>query len=130
MKKNRFRCQYQKGEICVSDTLENDTPISAAQIIHSLASLAVKVEKDVNKEIGGKVALKVLEIHEHIMKSVYENECIGNGPIKSFYLNKTAKNKKDKSERVDIECYGTFGVSDDSILDDYINKYRESKGWE
>lgn len=128
--KNRFRCQYQKGVICVSETFESDSPISAAQIMFSLVKLAVKVEKDVNKEIGGKVALKVLEIHEHIIRSIYKNDCIGNGPIKSFYLNKTAKKKIDKSERVDVECYGTYGVSDTSVLNDYIEMYREYKEWE
>lgn len=52
--KNRFRCQYQKGKTCESQTIESDVPISSEQILLSLIMLAVDVKKKYGKEKGGK----------------------------------------------------------------------------
>lgn len=127
---NRFRCQYQKGKTCVSESFESEHPITSAQILTSLAKLAIKVGKDVNLKTGLKVALEVLKIHEYVMKNIHGKNNVGDGPIKSFYLNKKSKNKIDRSERIDIECYGSFGASDNlSMLNKYIMMYRERKKW-
>ena len=32
---NRFRCQYQKGDICVTEHFESDAPISSSRIMLS-----------------------------------------------------------------------------------------------
>lgn len=127
---NRFRCQYQKGDICVPEHFESEAPISSSRIMLSLAKLAIKVRKEVNMKTGLKVALEVLKIHEYVMKNIHGKNNVGDGPIKSFYLNKKSKNKIDRSERIDIECYGSFGASDiSSKLNNYILMYREYKKW-
>jgi len=127
---NRFRCQYQKGDICVPEHFESDAPISSSRIMLSLAKLAIKVQKEVNMKTGLKVALEVLKIHEYVMKNIHGKNNVGDGPIKSFYLDKKSKNKIDRSERIDIECYGSFGASDNlSMLNKYIMMYRERKKW-
>ena len=127
---NRFRCRYQKGELCVSDSIEDEKPITSSQILLSLARLAIKVKDNVNRKTGCKVALKVLGIHEFVMKSIHGNNNIGNGPINSYPLGKTNKNKIERSERIDLECYGLFGASDNSSkLNKYILMYREYKKW-
>ena len=127
---NRFRCQYQKGKLCVSDSIEDENPITSSQIILSLARLAIKVKDTVNWKTGGKVALKVLRIHEFIMKNIHGNNNIGNGPINSYPLGKTNKKKIERSERIDLECYGSFGAPDNSSkLNKYILMYKEYKKW-
>ena len=127
---NRFRCQYQKGDICVTEHFESEAPISSSQIIFSLAKLAIKVQKEVGVKTALKVALKVLGIHEYVMKNIHGKNNVGNGPVKSFYLNNGSKNKIERSERIDIECYGSFGVSDNSNeLNRYIQIYRKFKKW-
>lgn len=127
---NRFRSQYQKGDICVTEHFESEAPISSSQILLSLAKLAMKVQKEVNTKTGLKVALEVLRIHEHVMKNIHEKDNVGGGPMKSFYLDKKSKNKMERSERIDIECYGSFGASDNlSMLNKYIMMYREYKKW-
>lgn len=127
---NRFRCQYQKGKTCVSQSFESEHPITSAQILVSLAKLAIKVGNKVNLKTGRKVALKVLKIQEYVIKCIHDNNNIGNGPINSFLLNHTGKSKIDKSERIDLEFYGPYGESDKtSIINRYITKYKEMKGW-
>jgi len=127
---NRFRCQYQKGKTCVSESFESEHSITSAQILISLAKLAIKVGKDVNLKTGGKVSLKVLKIQEFVIRCIHNNNNIGNGPINSFYLNYTGKNKIDKSKRIDLEFYGSYGESDKtSIINRYITMYKEIKGW-
>lgn len=127
---NRFRCQYQKGNICISETFESEKSISSAQILFSLAKLAISVGKEVGSKTGGLVALKVLKIHEFVIKSIHGNDNVGNGPMKSYYLNKKCRDKISNSERIDLEFYGKFGVSDESNpLTRYIKIYRKYKGW-
>lgn len=127
---NRFRCQYQKGKVCVSEVYESENTITSAQILLSLAKLAIKVKNEVNSKTGGIVALKVLEIHEFVMKCIHGKECVGKGPTNTYKLNKNAKKKISKSERVDLEFYGNYGISDDtSSLTRYIKLYRKSKMW-
>ena len=127
---NRFRCQYQKGEkICISECIESVNPISSAEVLLSLASLAVKVKEMYGKKKGRKVALQVLKIHENIIRN-NSNKCIGTGTSKSYYLDKRNKNKTNRSERVDVEFYGEYGsVDSNHILTDYIKKYRRMKNW-
>ena len=132
-KSNRFRCQYQMGKICISETFESESPISSAQIIITLANLAVKVNHELNEEVGGRVALHVLIIHEFIMKNVHGHYCIGNGESKSYYLDKTSKNKSFNSERVDVEFRGIYGIKKTNplnLITNYIEKYREYKHWD
>ena len=127
---NRFRCQYQKGNTCVSETFESEYSISSAQILYSLAKLAISVGKEVGSKTGGLVALKVLKIHEFVIKSIHGNENVGANKKKSYYLNKKSRNKIDNSERIDIEFYGKFGVSDVSNpITRYIKMYRKYKSW-
>lgn len=127
---NRFRCQYQKGKLCVSDSIEDENPITSSQILLSLARLAIKVKDIVNWKTGCRVALNVLRIHEFIMKNIHGKNNIGNGPINSYPLGKTNKDKIERSERIDLECYGSFGASDNSSkLNKYILMYREYKKW-
>ena len=127
---NRFRCQYQKGDTCVSETFESEKSISSAQILFSLAKLAISVGKEVGSKTGGLVALKVLKIHEFVIKNIHGNENIGGGPMKSYYLNKKSRDKIENSERIDLEFYGKFGVSDESNpLTRYIKMYRKQKSW-
>lgn len=127
---HRFRCQYQKGKTCISESFESEHPITSTQILTSLAKLAIKVGKEVNLKTGGKVSLKVLKIQEYVIRCIHNNNNIGYGPINSFYLNHTGKNKIDKSERIDLEFYGSYGEADKiSIINRYITKYKEIKGW-
>lgn len=128
---NRFRCQYQKGEeICVSECIESTNPITSAEILLALASLAVKVKKEHGKKKGEKVALQVLKIHEHIIRDIHRLKCFGNGASKSYYLDKRNKNKDKRSERVDVEFYGEYGAEDNKhVLTEYINRYRSMKEW-
>jgi hypothetical protein len=127
---NRFRCQYQKGKLCVSDSIEDENPITSTQILSSLARLAIKVKDEVNWKTGCKVALKVLMIHEFVMKNIHGNNILGNGQINTYLLGKTNKKKMERSERIDLECYGSFGASDNSSkLNKYILMYREYKKW-
>ena len=126
-----FVVNFKKKDICISEIFESDLPISSEQIIVKLAQLAVDVKKRYGKKKGGKVALQVLKIHEHIIRDVYKKGCIGNGPIHSYYLDKRNKNKSERSERVDLEFYGEYGSSDSQhILHDYIKKYRHYKHWD
>ena len=128
---NSFRCQYQKGNNdYVSVVVEYDCPISSGQLILALAELAIKVKKQFGKKKGGKVALQVLKIHEHIIRSIHNVESYSDGASKSYYLDKRNKNKLNRKERVDIEFYGKYGMEDKShILNSYILKYRKSKHW-
>jgi len=128
---NRFRCQYQKGEnVYVSECVESVNPITSAQIILALAALAVKVKVVFGKKKGGKVALQVLKIHEHVIRNIHNTKCVGSGVSKSYYLDKRNKNKINRSERIDIEFYGRFGSEDKyHILTEFINRYRKMKNW-
>lgn len=128
---NRFRCQYQKGEkICISECIESVNPISSAEVLLSLASLAVRVKNEYGKKKGGKVALQVLKIHEHVIKNIHSTKSVGTGASKSYYLDKRNKNKTNRSERIDIEFYGEYGkVDKNHKLTEYINKYRRMKKW-
>lgn len=128
-KKFRFRCQYQKGDTCLSEKVNSHTPISAAEIILCLSTLAVKVKNEKSSELGDKVALKVLKIIEDNIIMV-KNKKKGYGKSKSYYFNPTAKRKDDKSERVDLEFRGDYGLNDGSTkLTTYIKMYRQMKGW-
>lgn len=129
-KKNRFRCQYQKGhKICVSESIESDTIITSSQIILALAKLAVKVKKQYKSKAADKVAFKVLQIHEHIMKDIYGH--INVGGRHSYYLDKRNKNKEKSSERVDVEFRGCYGTKDNSsVIEKYIKGYRKLKHWD
>ena len=129
---NRFRCQYQKGEkVYVSESIESKIPISSAQIILALATLAVKVEEKYGKKKGGKVALQILKIHEHVIRNIHDTKSVGTGVFsKSYYLDKRNKNKTNRSERGDLEFYGHFGFKDNThILTEYINRFRKMKNW-
>lgn len=129
-KKNRFRCQYQKGdEICESEPLESDSPITYEQVLVALASLAVKIGYLYGDKPGGEVALKVLEIHERVILDMYPNQHCGDGKSKSYYFNLQDKNKIERSERVDIQFWGEFeGGKPSHPLHHYIELYRKSKG--
>ncbi len=126
---HRFRCQYQKDGIDdVSDTFESIDSITSDDIMLSLARLAVKVKNEINEDIGGRVALKVLEIHEFIIKNFTNMD--NDGFCKSFKFDDTAKNTKDRSERVDIEIRGKYtSQSHDNVMSNYIELYRKQKGW-
>lgn len=128
---NRFRCQYQIGEKTYeSVTVDSENPITSVQILSSLAELAIKVYKNVSRKKGGKVALQVLKTHEFVMRDIHGRKNIGNGPMKSYYLDKRNKKKIKRSERVDIEFYGEFGIEDiHSPLNKYIQYYRKTKRW-
>lgn len=128
---NRFRCQYQKGQHDYeSVVVESTAPISSAQILLALAELAVKVKNKFGKKKGGKVALQILKIHEHVIRSIHNVESYSDGASKSYYLDKRNKNKLNRKERVDIEFYGKYGMEDKNhILNSYILKYRKSKHW-
>lgn len=125
-----FRCQYQRGEICVSEIIEDQDHISVENIFIALARLAVKVSREVDRKTGEKVALQVLKIHEFFMKSVEDNK-YGTGSSKSHYINEKSKNKKNSSERVDIECFGEYGLIKNTfpMISKYIEFYRKMKGW-
>lgn len=130
VKQHRFRCQYQKGkDVCISDPIESDIPITYEQILYSLASLAVKVQGKYGDELGGQVALKVLEIHEHIILDMYKYQYRGNGESKSYYFKLENKNKIERTERVDVQFWGEFKEGKPSHpLNQYIDLYRKSKG--
>lgn len=129
-KRHRFRCQYQKGDdICMSDPIDSDSPITYEQVLLSLASLAVKVQQKYGEELGGQVALKVLEIHEHIICDMYKYQHCGHGKTKSYYLNLQDKNKVERTLRVDVQFWGEFrGGEISHPLNHYIDVYRKSKG--
>ncbi len=124
---HRFRCQYQKGKIEISESIESSTPITNPMMIEVLAKLAIKVKREKGEKLGGIVALQVLKIHEYIMKN-FRND--GVGFKKPFYLNKKSKNKEERTERIDIEIYGKINARNSGLcLDKYIELYRKSKGW-
>ena len=128
--KNRFRCQYQKGDTCISQNFNSNNPISAPDIILTLSKLAVKVKEEINSEVGGRVALQVLKIHEYFIKTVNLQKH-GNRKNKSYYFDPKAKNKTDRSERVDLEILGDYGLDNKTLtLSTYIKRYRQIKGWE
>ena len=128
--KNRFRCQYQKGKTCESQTIESDVPISSEQILLSLIILAVDVKKKYGKDKGGKIALQVLKIHEHVMRDIYGRNCVGHGHLHSYYLDVRNKSKEKRSERIDLEFYGEYGRTDvNHNMHKYVEMYRRSKSW-
>ena len=102
--------------------------IRCEEFMVALAELEVKVQYYKNDKTGGEVALQVLMIHERIMKDFflrYNNEF-----KKSYYLSCESKRKEYRTERMDIEYYGDFGGEDKKYkLNEYIHKYRETKGW-
>lgn len=126
---NYFRCQYQKGKLCESIVISHSQPISAPEILTALCKLAIKVKENVTSKTGGKVALEVLKIHQSFIKDI-ENIRTGSGASKSYYLNKSGKTKNDKSERIDLEFYGEYGI-DDKLhpISKYIKYYRNQKHW-
>lgn len=127
---NRCRCQYQKGELCISEKYESEEPITCSQIMLSLVKLALKVRDSEGEKLGGKVALKVLQIHERIMRSLW-NIKNKDHLSKSFYLDKRNKNKINRSERVDIELFGDYASeTSDSPIVRYIKYYRKMKHWD
>lgn len=129
--KNRFCCQYQKGKICESQIVESDTPISSGQILLALVELSVVVKNKYGKRKGGKIALQVLKIHEHIMRDIYGQKCMGHGHAHSYYLDVRNKNKEKRSERIDLEFYGEYGgVDSKHPLHKYMEMYRQSKFWD
>lgn len=128
----RFRCQYQKGVTCISDSVESYKPITSCQIIISLSKLAMKVKDQLGKKAGGKVALQVLKIHEFVIRELYNKNNIGHGNSHSYYLDKRNKNKEQRSERIDIQFVGEYGAKDNQykLIETYIKKYRKFKHWD
>ncbi len=125
---NWFRCQYQKGDIYKSITLNSDNPISTPDILVTLCKLALKVRDEIDYKTGKRVALEVLKIHEKFIKSI-EYSKSRNGASKSYVINKSRK-KGVKVERIDLEFFGEYGViSNKHPLANYITLYREMKGW-
>lgn len=130
MRENIFRCQYQKGKVCISEVIQHEKPISAPEILVALCKLAVKVKEVFNEKRGGKVALQVLTIHEHFIKGIKDLK-IGTGASRSYYLDRKSKKKNNRSERIDLEFIGEYGQNDSSnIISSYINSYRELKNWD
>ncbi len=126
---NYFRCQYQKGEVCESVVVSHKEPICAPEILVALCELAIKVKDNVDSETGKRVALEVLKIHEYFIKTV-ESLKIGTGASKSYYLNKKSKDKTDRTERIDLEFYGEYGIDKESHpISKYIKLYRDMKDW-
>ena len=96
----------------------------------TLSKLAVKVKEEINSEVGGRVALQVLKIHEYFIKTVNLQKH-GNRKNKSYYFDPKAINKTDRSERVDLEILGDYGLDNKTLtLSTYIKRYRQIKGWE
>lgn len=127
-RKYGFRCQYQKGNECISVCINSEKAIGCEEIMVALAELAVKVQYYKNDKTGGEVALQVLMIHGRIMKDFFQRHI--NEFKKSYYLNRKSKRKEYRTERVDIEFYGDFGGENKKhILNNYIHKYRKAKGW-
>lgn len=128
---NRFRCQYQKGNVCISEVFEDEAPISSTAILITLAKLAVSVTSIQGRKKGGKVALQILRIHEYVMKNLHGKANCGNGESKSFYIDKRNKNKIGRSERIDLEFYGEYGREDfRDPLCRYVKLYRRQKHWD
>lgn len=126
---NYFRCQYQKSKVCESVVVSHKEPISAPEILTALCELAVKVKNNVDLDTGKRVALEVLKIHEYFIKTVKSLK-IGIGTSKSYYLNKKSKNKADRTERIDLEFYGEYGVDIKCHpISRYIELYRNMKDW-
>ena len=124
-KNHRFRCQYQKGKLCISHQFTSDTPISYEDVIISLASLAIKVRDEIGDEVAGKVALRVLRIHHHIIMDMYPTEHCGHGESKSYYLDLQDKNKEKRTERIDVQLWGQFkGGELSHPLRHYVELYR------
>lgn len=129
-KENSFRCQYQKGKICISRVIRHSEIITTEEILIALCELALEVEKQINRRTGGRVALKVLSIHEDFIKAV-DNIQQGNGSSKSYFLDRKNKKKINRTERIDLEFIGEIGIDDKNhILSEYIEKYRENKSWD
>lgn len=129
MEENFFRCQYQKGKICLSETIRHKQPITAPEILIALCKLAIQVKEKINEKKGGRVALQVLAIHEQFIKTINYSK-IGNGASKSYYLDHKSKKKNNRSERIDLEFIGVYGLDDpDNIVSQYIHNYRELKKW-
>ena len=126
---NYFRCQYQKGNICVSEVLKSKEKISTPEILLTLCKLAVKVQNEVDPKVGSRVALEVLKIHEDFIQSIQYLK-VGTGASKSHYLDLSSKDKTDRTERVDLEFYGEYGLDKkEHCLSRYIKLYRKMKGW-
>lgn len=129
MEENYFRCQYQKGKICLSEKIRHQQPITAPEILIALCKLAIQVKEKINEKKGGKVALKVLSIHEKFIKTITHSK-LGNGASKSYYLDHKSKKKNNRSERIDLEFIGQYGVDDPKhIISQYIHNYRDLKNW-
>lgn len=125
-----FRCQYQKGEICISEVIENDEDIPIEDILVALSRLPIKVAKEVNRKAGEKAALQVLEIHNYLIKTVEERKS-GTGNSKSYYTDSKSKRRKNRTERIDIECYGEYGLIRETypMVTKYIEIYRKIQNW-
>lgn len=124
-KDNSFRCQYQKGKDYVSVCIRHPEPISAPEIIVALSQLAIKVRELYNEKRGGKVALRVLKIHEDFIKHL-ENK-IGHGSSKSYYLDRKSNKRNNRTERIDLEFIGEYGQNDlKHPLSRYITIYRNN----
>ena len=117
--KNRFRCQYQKGKTCESQTIESDVPISSEQILLSLIMLAVDVKKKYGKDKGGKIALdyvedEVKEAYQSVVEDVFKGKEISAPEV--FILD-------DKEiESSHIERFTPENISLEDVLQNQIEK--------
>lgn len=124
-----FRCQYQKGKTCVPVVKTSKEAISAPEILTALCELAIKVKDEINPETGKKVALEVLSIHEHFIKTIRYLK-VGTGASKSYSLDRKSKKRNNRTERVDLEFYGEYGIDDENHpISKYIELYRQMKDW-
>ena len=115
-----FRCQYQAGDLTISDVVEQEEYISLAKMMLSLCMLARKVGQEVDAKTGGRVALEVIYRFKDMIKNM-QQDTVGNGGSKSYYLDPKSKHKANRSERLDIEFYGVGGKDDGKIKD--ISKF-------
>lgn len=106
VKKSFFRCQYQKGDdICVSTLVkvESGEYIPFRKMMLAILDLVMKVKAEIGLDVAKKLALIGLKVIFELLNNV-DNNTITNRGSKSYYLNPVkAKNKKDASERFDVE---------------------------
>lgn len=126
---NYFRCQYQKGKTCESVVVSHEEPISAPEILAALCELAIKVKDNVSPGTGERVALEVLSIHEHFIKTIKYLK-VGTGGSQSYPLDRKSKKRDNRTERVDLEFFGEYGIDKKSHpISKYIELYRDMKDW-
>ena len=87
----------------------------------------MKVKREAGSELGGKMALEGLRFIFKLCHNV-EMDWSGTGASKSKYiaLNK-AKDKKDRSERFDVEFLGLGGRDDlsNTAITGFIRAYKQ-----